>query len=101
VRLHGSKRWKVGRLSFGISWDLDGLTLPRFYRHRDQPETFGLRFAPYSTDDFFSLDFEWLWREGCACPFPGEEGYVRENCPVHDPDGTYHSGSVQVGARQR
>jgi len=29
-------------------------------------------------------------RDGCTCPFPGEAGYVRRDCPVHDPDGTYH-----------
>jgi hypothetical protein len=27
----------------------------------------------------------------CYCPFPNEDGYVREWCPVHDPDGTYHA----------
>src|SRR4051812_1433704 len=63
MRRSGWKRWELGRLSFGFGWDLDGLTLPRFYRYRDQPECFGLRVAPKTCDDFFSIDFTWKWPE--------------------------------------
>lgn len=36
----------------------------------------------------------------CICPYPDEPGYVRSDCPVHDPHGTFHSPKIRRAARR-
>jgi hypothetical protein len=36
----------------------------------------------------------------CICPFPDEHGYVRADCPVHDPLENFHGQRVRENARR-